>query len=90
MERIRAVWVVIEFNNESLLTNVCRDALQLESLENDPVEKFLMSGGEFPEVLDQILVTVAADWLLLRGRKLGSGMLADRFVGRPVPLLAVR
>ena len=48
MERIGGIRVVIEFNNKSLLTNVCRDALQLKSLENGPVEKFLVSGGKFP------------------------------------------
>ena len=82
--------MVIEFNDKSLVTNVCRDALQLKSLENGPIEKFLVSGGEFPQVFDQMLIAVTADWLLLGGRKLGSGMLADRFVGRPMPLLAVR
>ena len=59
--------MVIEFNDESLLTNVCRDALQLESLENGPVEKILMSGGKFPQVLDQIIIAVATGWLLLCG-----------------------
>jgi len=48
MERIGGTRVVIELNNESLLTNVGRDALQLEGLKNDPIEKFLMSGGKFP------------------------------------------
>lgn len=82
--------MVVEFNDESLLTDVCRDALQLESLEDGPIEKFLVSGGEFPQALDQVLIVVAIGWLLLRGRKLRSGMVADRFVGRPVTLLAVR
>lgn len=82
--------MIIEFNDESLLTNVCGDALQLKSLENGPVEKFLVSGGEFPQALDQILIVLTTDWLLLRGRKLRSRMLADRFVGRPVAFLAVR
>lgn len=90
MERIGCVRVVIELNDESLLTNVCRDALQLKSLENGPIEEVLVSGGEFPQALDQILIAVTTDWLLLRGRKLRSGMLADRLVGRPVTLLAVR
>lgn len=80
MERIGGVWVVIELNDESLLTNVGRDTLQLEGLENDPVEKFLMSGSEFPQVLDYTLVVVTRHRLLLGSRDLRSGMLADRFV----------
>lgn len=79
MERIGGIRVVIEFNNKSLLTNVCRDALQLKSLENGPVEKFLVSGGKFPQAFDHVLIVVAIGWLL-RGRKLRSGMLTGRFV----------
>ena len=90
MEGRRSVRVVIEFNNESLLTDVCWDALQLKSLENGPIEKILVSGGEFPEALDQILIVVTTGWLLLRGRKLRGGVLANRFVGRPVAFLTVR
>ena len=82
--------MVIELDDESLLTDVCRDALQLKSLENRPVEQFLVSGGEFPQALDQILVVATAGRLLFGGRHLRRGMLADRFVGRPVTLLAVR
>lgn len=72
--------MVIELNDESLLTNVGRDALQLKSLENDPIEKFLMSGGKFPQVLGHVLVVVSTDWLLFGSRELGSGMLTNRFV----------
>lgn len=72
--------MVIELDYESLLTNVGRDALQLKSLENGPVEEFLMSGGEFPQVLDHALAVVTADWLLIGSRELRSCMLADRFV----------
>ena len=68
--------MVIELNNESLLTDVCGDALQLKGLENGPIEKFLMSGGKFPQVLDHGLIVR----LLLCGRDLRSGVLTDRFV----------
>jgi hypothetical protein len=80
MERIGGIRVVIELNDESLLTDVGWDALQLKSLEHGPVEKFLVGGGEFPETLDHVLVVVAINWLLLSGRELGGGMLADVFV----------
>jgi len=72
--------VVIKLDDESLLTNVGRDALQLKSLENGPIEKFLMSGGEFAQVLDHALVVITADRLLLGSRELRSGMLTDGFV----------
>lgn len=72
--------MVVKLDDESLLTNVGRDALQLKSLENGPVEEFLMSGGEFPQVLDHALVVVTADWLLFGSRNLRSCMLANRFV----------
>ena len=72
--------MVIKLDDESLLTDVGRDALQLKSLENGPIEKFLMSGGEFPQVLDHALVVIAADRLLLGSRELRSGMLTDGFV----------
>lgn len=72
--------MVIELNDESLLTNVGRDTLQLKSLENSPIEKFLMSGGKLSEVLDHILVVLATCWLLLGSGNLRSGMLADCFV----------
>ena len=72
--------MVIKLDDESLLTNVGRDALQLKSLENGPIEKFLMSGGEFPQVLDHTLVVITADRLLLGSRELRSGMLTDGFV----------
>lgn len=72
--------MVIKLDDESLLTNVGRDALQLKSLENGPIEKFLMSGGEFPQVLDHALVVITADRLLLGSRELRSGMLTDGFV----------
>ena len=79
MERIGGVRVIIKLDDESLLTNVGRDALQLKSLENDPIEKFLVSGSKFPQVLDHVLVVISAN-RLLGSRELGSGMLADRFV----------
>ena len=72
--------MVIKLDDESLLTNVGRDALQLKSLENGPIEKFLMSGGEFAQVLDHALVVITADRLLLGSRELRSGMLTDGFV----------
>ena len=72
--------MVIKLDDESLLTNVGRDALQLKSLENGPIEKFLMSGGEFSQVLDHALVVITADRLLLGSRELRSGMLTDGFV----------
>lgn len=72
--------MVVKLNDKSLLTNVGRDALKLKGLENGPVEKFLMSGGEFAEVLDHILVVLSTHWLLFGSRNLRSGMLADRFV----------
>ena len=72
--------MVIKLDDESLLTNVGRDALQLKGLENGPIEKFLMSGSEFPEVLDHALVVITADRLLLGSRELRSGMLTDGFV----------
>ena len=80
MERVGGIRVVIELNDESLLTNVGGDAFQLESLENGPVKELLMSGGKFSQMLDHVLIVLAAGWLLLGGRDLGSGMLADRFV----------
>jgi hypothetical protein len=80
MERVGGILVVIELNDESLLANVGRDAFQLKSLENGPIEKLLMSGGKFPQVFDHALVVLATRWLLLSGRDLRSGMLADRFV----------
>ena len=82
--------MVIELNDESLLTDVGRDALQLKSLENGPVEKFLMSGGELPQVLDHALVVLTTRWLLFGSGYLRGGMLADGFVRRPMTLLAVR
>ena len=72
--------MVIKLDDESLLTNVGRDALQLKSLENGPIEKFLMSGGEFPQVLDHALVVLSTNWLQLGSRDLRRGMLAGRFV----------
>jgi hypothetical protein len=90
MKRIGRVRVVIEFNNEGLLTNVCRDALQLKSLENDPVEEFLVSGSELPQALDHILIVVTAHRLVFCGRELRSRVLADGFMGRPMTLLAIR
>lgn len=72
--------MVVELNDESLLTDVGRDAFQLKSLENGPIEKFLMSGGKFPQVLDHALIVMTTDWLLLASGDLGSGMLANRFV----------
>jgi len=72
--------VVIKLNDESLLTNVGGDALELKSLENGPIEKFLMSGGKFPQVLGHVLVVITADRLLPGSRELRSGMLTDRFV----------
>lgn len=72
--------MVIKLNDKSLLTDIGGDALQLEGLENGPIEKVLMSGGEFPQILDHALIVVSAQWLLLGSRDLGSGMLADRFV----------
>jgi len=72
--------VVIKLNDESLLANVGRDAFELESLENGPIKKLLMSGGKFPQVFDQVFVVVTTDWLLLGSRHLRSGMVADRFV----------
>ena len=82
--------MVIELNDESLLANVGRDTLQLKSLENGPIEEFLMSGSEFPQVLDHALIVVASHWLLLGSGDLRSGVLANHFVGRPMALLAVR
>ena len=79
MERIGGVRVIIKLDDESLLTNVGRDALQLQGLENDPIEKFLVSGSKLPQVLDHVLVVISAN-RLLGSRELGSGMLADRFV----------
>jgi hypothetical protein len=75
MKRVGGIRVVIELDDESLLANIGRDALQLKSLENDPIEKFLMSGGKFPQVLDHTFVVLTADWLHLSG-----GMLTDRFM----------
>ena len=72
--------MVIELNDESLLTNVGRDAFQLKSLKNGPIEEFLMSGGKLPQVLDHVLVVLTTRWLLLGSRDLRRGMLAGRFV----------
>jgi len=80
MERVGGIRVVIELDNESLLTNVGRNALQLKGLENDPIKKFLMSGSKFPQVLDHVFIVVTRHWLLLCSRELRGGMLADRFV----------
>ena len=72
--------MVIKLNDKSLLTDIGRDALELKGLENGPIEKLLMSGGEFPQVLDHALIVLTTHWLLLGSRNLRSGMLADRFV----------
>ena len=72
--------MVIELNDESLLTNVGRDALELKGLENGPIEKLLMSGSKFPQVLDHALVVLSTHRLLFGSRNLRSGMLADGFV----------
>jgi len=80
VERVGGIRVVIKLNDESLLANVGRDALKLKSLEDDPIEKLLMSGGKFPQVFNHVLVVVTTDWLLVCSRDLRSGMLADRFV----------
>ena len=72
--------MVIELDDKSLLTNVGGDALELKGLENGPIEKFLMSGGKFPQVLDHVLVVLSTHWLLLGSRNLGSGMLTGRFM----------
>jgi hypothetical protein len=46
-------------------------------------------GGEAAEELGDVFVrVVGADWLLLNRGHLGHGVLADLFVGRPMPSLA--
>ena len=72
--------MVIKLNDKSLLTDVGRDALELKGLKNGPIEKFLMSRGKFPQVLDHALVVLSTNWLQLGSRDLRRGMLAGRFV----------
>lgn len=49
-----------------------------------------MLRGEAAEELGDVFVrVVGADWLLLSSGHLGYGVLADPFVGRPIPSLAI-
>ena len=72
--------MVIEFNNESMLTDICRDSFELKSLEYGPIEEILVGRSKLSKVLDYILVVVTIERLLLCGRKLRSRVLADHFV----------
>lgn len=86
--RLRVI-LIVELNKEGALSDVGRNALQLEGLESRPTEQSVMCRSEITEVLGEILVSEGGEGLLLCARQLGCCMLADSAVGWPVDFLAV-
>jgi hypothetical protein len=77
----RMAVMVAQFDEEGALTDVCRNAFQLKSLETCPTEESGVGGCKFSEVLGKIFVGIARPHgLLLHSRYLIRGVLADRFV----------
>lgn len=74
---------VIKLDEQRLLADVRRHALQLEGLEPGPVEEVLVRRGELAEVLREALVREARAGLLRR-RDLRRRVLAQRLVRNPV------
>lgn len=75
---------------QCIVSDVRRDAFQLQCLEDGPVEKSLVCAAEFAQVFDEVLVSCDDGCVLFRSGLDGQGVLADCLVMRPVALLAVR
>jgi len=72
------------------LADVGGYAFESESLETCPAEDVGVLRGEAAEELGEVFGrVVGADWLLSCSGHLGHRVLADLFVRRPVPFLAL-
>ena len=78
-EGIRRGRTVAELDEDSVLADVRREALQLEGLETGPADESRVRGDELAEALDKAFVIHSGRGLLCR-RELRRSMLADRFV----------
>jgi len=81
--------VVRKFNEERVLTNVGRDALELESLEARPSQQSLMGRSELAEVLGEVFGITGSSSVCSSLLDLSGGVLADSPVCRPMVLLAI-
>lgn len=77
-----------DFDLQRMVSDVRRNALELERLEDGPVEEPFVRAAELAQVLDEILIRGYGD-VVLRRCDDGGGVLADGLVVRPVTLLAV-
>lgn len=66
---------------------VGRETLDLEGLEPNPVQQDVVGGGKSAQISDNVVIRVPKSVYL---RKVPRSMLADRFMHRPVRLLASR
>ena len=72
---------VVQLNEKSILPNVSRNTLELESLKSRPAQKCIVCRSEFPKVPRNILIRVTVGHGTRRNlAHLGSGVLTDNFV----------
>lgn len=68
-----------QFDEQCVLTDVCRKTLQLQCLEAGPSEKVRVGGRKFSKAFGKVLIGIAHGGLVHAG-KLARSVLADRLM----------